>query len=127
MLAAESRTTRRPVDASAHDCVRFLFVRDGSMILSGDCPQSPVVVGDVALIAPNALVGYEPEGWVDVTTLLIDMDDYLIEHLFWQHLDLIPDRDAARDLAAKLYPDPVQCSASDNGRSIGSGRSSMNS
>ncbi|MFT3799140.1 hypothetical protein [Microbacterium sp.] len=39
--------------------------------------------------------------------LLVDAD-YLIEHLFWQHLDVIPDRDAARDLAAKIYPDPVQ-------------------
>ncbi|WP_147522555.1 hypothetical protein [Brevibacterium senegalense] len=34
--------------------------------------------------------------------------DYLIEHLYWQHLELIPDRDAARDFATKLYPDPVQ-------------------
>ncbi|MFT3861002.1 hypothetical protein [Micropruina sp.] len=84
-----------------------MFVRSGSMILLGDCPPSPVAAGDVALIAPNVLVGSDPEGRVDVTMLLIDAD-YLIEHLFWQHLDAIPDRDAARDLAAKLYPDPVQ-------------------
>ncbi len=59
------------------------------------------------LVAPQSICGYEPEGDATVTTLAVD-PDYLIEHLFWQHLDLVPDRDAARDLAAKLYPDPVQ-------------------
>lgn len=77
------------------------------MILQGHAPPRPASVGDVVMTAPEVSVGYAPEGGVTVTTLLIDTD-YLIEHLFWQHLDLIPDRDAARDLAAKLYPDPVQ-------------------
>src|SRR5690606_16039680 len=52
-------------------------------------------------------VGSEPEARITITTLHLDTD-YLIEHLFWQRLDLIPDRDAARDRAAKLNPEPVQ-------------------
>jgi len=59
------------------------------------------------LIAPGVNLRCQPEGKATVTTLMLDTD-YLIEHLYWQHLDLIPDREAARDLAAKLYPDPVQ-------------------
>lgn len=59
------------------------------------------------LVAPNVPLGYAAEGTTTVSTVAVDTD-YLIEHLFWQHLDLIPDRDAARELAAKLYPDPVQ-------------------
>ncbi len=106
-VASLTRVARRRVEPTAYDCVRFLLIRHGSAILCGDCLHHPIRVGDVTLIAPQIVLGYEPEGTASVTTLSIDTD-YLIEHLFWQHLDLLPDRDAARDLAAKLYPDPVQ-------------------
>lgn len=106
-LTARTRTVRRPVDPAAYDCVRLMVVRDGSLIFDGDHPLRPATVGTAVRVAPNVTIGYEPEGNVTETTLLIDTD-YLIEHLFWQYLDLIPDRDAARDLAANLYPDPVQ-------------------
>lgn len=106
-VVARSQRTRRSVGAVAFDCVRLVVVRDGSVILCGECPQRPVSVGDIVLIAPDMPVGYEPEARITITTLHLDTD-YLIEHLFWQRLDLIPDRDAARDLAAKLNPDPVQ-------------------
>ena len=88
--------------------MRFLLVRDGSLILdTGRAKPSFAKPGDAVLVAAGAQFGYRSEGEVISTTLLIDTD-YLIEHLFWQHLDLIPDRDAARELAAKLYPEPVQ-------------------
>lgn len=106
-LAAESRTGSREVHATALDCVRLVFIRDGSVILTGDCSDHPVVVGDAVLVAPKALVGYAPEGEATVTTLAIDTD-YLIEHLYWQHVGVLADRDAARDLAARLYPDAIQ-------------------
>lgn len=106
-LGAETRTIRRDLAATSYDCVRLIFVRDGSAVTSGDCASQPVAVGKTLLIAPNAHLGFEPEGNTTFTTLFVDAD-YLIEHFFWQHLDLIPDRDAARDLAAKLYPVPVQ-------------------
>lgn len=96
------------VAPSNYDCVRLVFVRQGSFITKdyGD-KLLPVSVGDVLLVPPGAFFGYEPEGRVTITMFMIDTD-CLIEHLFWQHLDLIPDREAARDLAAELYPDPVQ-------------------
>lgn len=75
--------------------------------MTGDYGSQPVGASEAILIAPGAVIGYDPEGPVTITTLAVDTD-YLIEHLFWQHLAVIPDRDAARDLAAKLYPDPVQ-------------------
>ncbi|MBK8868653.1 MAG: AraC family transcriptional regulator [Dermatophilaceae bacterium] len=106
-VQAFTQDARRLSTPTAYDCVRFLAVRDGSMILMGDFPHRPVAVGDVVMIAPNIAIHCEPEGEVTMTTLYVDTD-YLIEHLYWQHLELIPDREAARDLAAKLYPDPVQ-------------------
>lgn len=99
--------SRRPVNQRAHDCITIHIVRSGSVILTSGDLQKPIRVGDVTLIAPLTLTGYVPEGEAGITTLLIDTD-YLIEHLFWQHLAVIPDRDAARDLAARLYPDPAQ-------------------
>ncbi|MFV0375370.1 AraC family transcriptional regulator [Microbacterium sp.] len=83
------------------------MIRDGSLLIDYTNRVEPVGMGDVVMVAPHTAIGYEREGKTTVTTLFADTD-YLIEHLFWQHLDLIPDRDAARDLAAKLYPDPVQ-------------------
>ncbi len=105
-IVAHACSACRPEASSAYDCVRVVVIRDGSAFISGDCVQ-PVTVGDAVLIASSARFGYEPEGRVSMTTLNLDTD-YLIEHLFWQDLDVIPDRDAARDLATKLYPDPVQ-------------------
>lgn len=93
--------------------MRFLLVRDGSLMLDigrakpSFAKPSFAKPGDAVPVAAGAQFGYRSEGEVISTTLLIDTD-YLIEHLFWQHLDLIPDRDAARELAAKLYPEPVQ-------------------
>lgn len=106
-IRVRTLTSRRRVEASAFDCVRFVVVRDGSFLIDCASQVEPIGMGDVVVVAPPTVVGYEPEGNAIVTTLFADTD-YLIEHLFLQHLDLIPDRDAARDLAAKLYPDPVQ-------------------
>ncbi len=106
-VRCSSQSSRRITRATGYDCVRVVVVRDGSVLLADDSKLRTAACGDAVLIAPGAVLGYEPEGQVCMTTLLIDTD-YLIDHLFWQHLDLIPDRDAARELAARLYPEPVQ-------------------
>lgn len=106
-IIARSAVHRRRVEAAAYDCVRVLLVLDGSAIFTIGERAIPLRPGHAVLVGPDKLLGYAPENSVSVTTLLIDTD-YLIEHLFWQHLDVIADRDAARDLATKLYPEPVQ-------------------
>lgn len=68
-LAAQTLTGHKCVNPSAYDCVRFLLVRCGSMILYGDCTDHPVSVGDVVLIAPHSFVGYAPEGELNLSTL----------------------------------------------------------
>ncbi len=102
-------TTRKQHPCSNIDCVRFSFVRNGTILaqVREEARVFPVSTGTSLLVAPGIDFGYRPEGAAELTTLLIDTD-YLIEHLFWQHRDLIPDREAARDLDAKLYPHPVQ-------------------
>lgn len=107
VVGIERTLTRATAQLISHDCVLLIVVRDGSMIMSFEGTAIPVGVGQALLIAPCTQLTYEPEGQATVVVLCVDTD-YLIEHLFWQHLDLIPDRDAARELAAKLYPDPVQ-------------------
>ena len=108
-VVARHETTCKQRLSSTLDCVQFVFVRAGTMLarLGKQTDSFPVPAGVSLLIAPGTDFECQPEGEVELTTLLIDTD-YLIEHLFWQHLTLIPDRDAARELAAKLYPDPVQ-------------------
>lgn len=101
-----SVTHRRVMAAAVYDCVRFVIVRDGSVILTDEAHCS-ATVGDVVLVAPNAPFGYEPEGIVTVTTVAVDTD-YLVEQLFWHHVDVLADRLAAHDYAARLYPNPLQ-------------------
>lgn len=105
-VRCSSQSSRRITRATGYDCVRVVVVRDGSVLLADDSKLRTAACGDAVLIAPGAVLGYEPEGQVCMTTLLIDTD-YLIDHLFWQHLDLIPDRDAARELAARLGLTPT--------------------
>lgn len=101
-----SVTRRRVMVPTTYDCVRFVIVRDGSVILT-DKEHCSATVGDVVLVAPNTRFGYEPEGIVTVTTVAVDTD-YLIEQLFWQHVDVFADRLTAYDYAVRLYPDPLQ-------------------
>ncbi len=106
-FVAHTTDSRRAISPRAYDCVTIHIVRRGSVILTDGDLQRPIRTGDVVLVAPLAPTGYIPEGVAEVTTLLLDTD-YLTEHLFWHHLDLPPERDAARELAAKLHPDPIQ-------------------
>lgn len=77
------------------------------MIVRCEAEVRHIGAGDVTLIAPSVVTEREPEHHLTTTTLFADAD-YLIEHLFWQHLDIIPKGDAARSLAAKLYPESVK-------------------
>lgn len=104
---AASTTHRRITPAASYDCVRFVIVRDGSVLLTGTDPLVSAVAGDVLMVAPNAPFGYEPEGIVTVTTVAVDTD-YLVEQFFWQHTDVLADRLAAHDHAARRYPEPLR-------------------
>lgn len=106
-VVTRTRTIRRTVDSGAYDCVSFAVLRQGSVVINIDSIQKPVTTGDVVLLAPGTYCRCEPEGLATFTTLHVDTD-YLIDLFFWQQVCAIPDRHAARDLAEKLYPDPVQ-------------------
>lgn len=106
-VVASTRHSRLSLDQQGYDCVSILVVREGSVILTSDHMQHPIAQGDAVLVAPQTPMSYAPEGLAATTTLLIDTD-YLVEHLFWQNLDVIPDREAARELATRLFPEPVQ-------------------
>lgn len=104
---ARSVRHRGVMAVTVYDCVRFVVVRDGSIILTSDAAPCSATAGDVVMVAPNTRFGYEPEGIVTVTTVAVDTD-YLVEQFFWQHVDVLPDRLTAYDHAARLYPEPVQ-------------------
>ncbi len=107
-VAARTATRRRVTEATTiYDCVRLAVIREGSLILTGDMDALPVSAGTVVLAAPGAAFGWQPEGRTVVTTVLLDTD-YLVDVFFWQHLDRLADAAAARDLAARRYPEPVQ-------------------
>lgn len=80
----------------AYDCVRVIVVRDGSAILFSEFGQRPVTLGEVVVLSANVLCGSEPEGHITVTTIYLDTD-YVIDQVFWQHIDQLQDRlDAQR-------------------------------
>lgn len=106
-IFARTRTFHHPTAPVAYDCVKVIIVRDGSVILYSEFGQRPVTVGDAVLLGPNVLCGAMPEGHVTVTTIYADTD-YLIDQVFWQHVDLLHDRLDAQHLAETMYVEPAQ-------------------
>ncbi|QQB65071.1 helix-turn-helix transcriptional regulator [Kytococcus sedentarius] len=91
----------------SYGCVKFIVVRAGSAILSGDFGQRPIRCGDVLLIGRGVPCGAEPEGQVTVTTVYLD-PDYAVDLFYWQHTGLLLDRLEAQDVAAAVFTEPVQ-------------------
>ncbi|WP_162903850.1 hypothetical protein [Leucobacter sp. wl10] len=106
---AAHRVMHRQVAESVtvYDCVRFVFVCDGSIVLRGDAEPRPVSSGDVVLVTTGVAFGWEPEGRTVVTTVPLDTG-YLLGVFFWQHLEHAADLADAAELAARMYPDPIQ-------------------
>lgn len=96
-----------PIAPVAHDFVMLNFVRAGSAILFSEFGEQPVKPGDVILLAANVLCGAEPEAHVTVTTIYADTD-YVIDQVFWQHVEFLQDRLHAQDFAATVYTEPAQ-------------------
>ena len=106
-LVARSRTIHAPIAPIAYDCVKLIFVRDGSAILFSEFGEKPVKVGDVVALAANTLCGSDPEGSITVTTLYLDRD-YIVDQVFWQHAALLADRLDAQGFTDELYSEPAQ-------------------
>lgn len=90
-ILARTRTVHVPLEPTAYDCVKLIFVRAGSVILFSEFGMRHVNVGDVVLLAANTLCGAEPEDWVTITTLYLDRD-YVIDQVFWQYARSFTDR-----------------------------------
>lgn len=106
-ILARTLTFRQPAEPMAYDCVRFVFIREGSAILRSEFSRRPVIVGDVVALCTNTFCAAIPENRCTATIIYIDTD-YLIDQVFWQHSSLLSDRLDARELAGKLYLEPVQ-------------------
>ena len=106
-LVARSRTFRTAGPISAEDCARLIFVRAGSVLLHNELGVQQANVGDVITLGSNAMFGYEPEGFVTVTTICLDLD-YVIDQVFWQHAAKFTDRLEARTFYELEYVKPAQ-------------------
>lgn len=106
-LVARTEVHHRPVEPAAYGYVKLAVIRTGSAILCYQLGQRPVTVGDAVLLCANTLCAAEPEGRCAATVICIDTD-YLIDQVFWQHVGILSDRFDARELAGKLYLEPVQ-------------------
>lgn len=104
---ARTRTFSRTEAPVALECARIAFVRNGSADLFGEFGRQSVGVGDAVLVGPGVLCGAEPDDRCTVTTVGLDMD-YAIDQVFWQHSAFLSDRHDAEELAARLYPVPLQ-------------------
>ncbi|MDN5892434.1 helix-turn-helix transcriptional regulator [Arthrobacter sp. AOP36-A1-22] len=106
-LLARTRTIHNPSGPVAYDCVKLIVVRDGGAILFSEFGEQPVNVGDVILLGANVLCGSEPEGHITVTTIYLDTD-YVLDQLFWQHVELLHDRLDAQGFADTTFTEPAQ-------------------
>lgn len=91
----------------AYDCVKLIFVRDGSAILLSEFGEKPVRPGDAVVLSAGTLCGSEPEDTITVTTLYLDRD-YTVDLVFWQFAALLADRLDAKGFAEELCSEPAQ-------------------
>jgi Transcriptional regulator containing an amidase domain and an AraC-type DNA-binding HTH domain len=106
-VLASTSTVDRPLGPAAYDCVKVVVIRSGSAIMFTDFGEATVCAGDVILLGTNVLCRCEPDGYVTVTTIYLDLD-YLLDQLFWQYADVLRDRLDALNLARKIYGVPAQ-------------------
>lgn len=106
-IFAHTRVVRRPIEPAFYNCVKLIFVRDGSAVFHSDFGQQPVGYGDAILLAADVLCGSEPEEIVTFTTIYLD-PDYLMDQVRWQHTEVLLDRFEASELAKAMYPQPAQ-------------------
>lgn len=90
-----------------YDCLRIVIVRDGSAVVFSEFGQQPVAMGDLILLGPGVLCGFEPEGQVTVTTVYVDTD-LAVDQFFWQYSTILHDRLEAQGLAERVYSEPAQ-------------------
>ena len=80
-ILGRTRCICQPIAPIDYDCVKLIFVRNGSAILLSEFGEKPVSVGDVVALGANTLCGSEPEGSITVTTLYLDRD-YVVDQVF---------------------------------------------
>lgn len=106
-IIARTRSIRKQIAPVAYDCVKLIFVRDGSAILLSEFGEKPVTTGNAVLLGANTLCGSEPEGSITVTTLYLDRD-YVVDQFFWQNASDFADRLEADDVITATYAEPAQ-------------------
>lgn len=106
-IVAHTSTHHAPTSPIAHDFVKLMFVRSGSVILFSEFGQQPATLGDVVILAKNTLCGGEPEGHVTITTVYLD-PDYIIDQVFWQYAAVLSDRLHAQQFAETFYSEAAQ-------------------
>lgn len=84
-----------------------MTVRNGSVFAFSEFGQQAANPGDVILLGANVLCGFEPEGHVTATTVLLDLD-YLVDQVFWQNAEILRDRLDALELAESVYVEHAQ-------------------
>lgn len=90
-----------------YDCLKFIFIRSGSAIVSSEFGRQAVNVGDAVMLSPNVLFSSEPEDYVTVTAIYVDTD-YALDQFFWHHSTILHDRLEAMRFAEKIYSEPAQ-------------------
>lgn len=106
-IAAFTSTHRKAIAPVAHDYVKVVFIRTGSLTLLSEFGECLAVPGDVAILGQSTLCAGEPVGRVTVTTVVLD-PDYMIDQVFWQHASVLSDRFHAQRLAENIYAEPTQ-------------------
>lgn len=106
-IATFTSTHRKAIAPVAHDYVKVVFIRTGSLTLLSEFGECLAVPGDVAILGQSTLCAGEPVGHVTVTTVVLD-PDYMIDQVFWQHASVLSDRFHAQRLAENIYAEPTQ-------------------
>lgn len=106
-MLARTTTIRRAVAPVAYDCVKLIFIREGSVLLYSKFGERGAKAGDVVVLGANISCGAHPLEPVTATTIYLDLD-YVLDQIFWRYIAHTRDRLSTQSLLTAIYAEPAQ-------------------
>ncbi|RGE16501.1 helix-turn-helix domain-containing protein [Leucobacter sp. wl10] len=103
-VLAQTRVLSKPFKSKSCTCVRYIFVRSGSAIVSSDKGDRSLLPGDLMILGPNLSCEKIPNSTVTLTTVYADFE-YLADQLLWEMSTIFIDRSQVLSYLGKTFPE----------------------
>ncbi len=103
-VMAQTRALLQPARSEACTCVRYIFVRSGTVVVSSIRGERFLNPGDLMILGPNLSFEKVPDGSATLTTIYADFE-YLADQLLWELSTVFIDRSQVLSYLGKAFPE----------------------